>query len=547
MPELFPKPSDFGTDRVTGRDGLQRPLLGTDALNKMLEAVPRVITGDGAELKKFGDRWIVEVRENTAYRADETEYFVVMEEHEEYLTCVVFGYTSTQQQYDETLGDIYTAQGLTAYPICVAKPQWLQQTAWTNPPSVVVIDGVTLTGEYIGVNQRVLRLANLGAVGEPLPYRQPVRLQEIDPPYLVGSVILAKSGPTGLQYNDPDTGFPETIIWTDLNDAGRTWRDNSQPQVVTIKNGTPVDGYFDAVWNLRDNANRVFEEQTPIWVRDLNSASSLTVDRQYKAVFGGLEEGPGSVERPLFFVESVASVPLSKVSVYGPVIHNASINTDITCHHQLGRITIHLPTISGTDGGSIVVRTYVTVATTEWNPVVVDCPLGTVDDFSFILLAAKAVKGTFGAYYQRGMLLSMTFRHVQNGEWRTDTDVKWGVVVIDAPLPGDQIAVAKDDIHWPIYHGDATAGPGNYLVLQPPLPLAYSETFGDGIATVFVINHKLRTLAVTVQCYSPPVVFPVSQGILLDPQPEVSLYDEGNVILTFLSPPASGTRVVVIG
>jgi len=287
MSELARKPAEPNSSTKTVQ-------LSGEALAQLIRALPRVITGDGLLARRIGDRWILEQSDEYIYASDEVQYFVVVSEDCDFLNCVSFSYTNQQQDYDNNLGPDLQNAGLTGTMLAVAKPQWLQQSIWSQPTSgdsIIAVDNLTLTYKSLDVNRRlvspvypgsiltnatnttpivitsashglvsgmtvtVLDVAGntaangvwvvlvvdtnnfqlVGSAGNgsfvenvfpdplaswttrdyPLPYRKSKQVQVISPPYMMGSIIAAKSGPTGLFY--ALTGYgQQPIQWSYL-------------------------------------------------------------------------------------------------------------------------------------------------------------------------------------------------------------------------------------------------------------------------------------------------------------------------------------------
>ena len=141
MPELFPKPPEQRNKQIS-----------VSAVNQLLRAVPRVITGDGVQMKRLGDRYVVEHREELNQPAPQIQHFVVMEEQDDYLTCVQFNFSDIAQDYDPLLGISLQELGLTGVETYVAKPYWLQQTPFHNES--IILNGVSGILAYTGTGTR---------------------------------------------------------------------------------------------------------------------------------------------------------------------------------------------------------------------------------------------------------------------------------------------------------------------------------------------------------------------------------------------------------
>lgn len=177
MSELNPKPSEF---RYRGQD----TQISLESLNQTLRGMNRVLTGDGVQLKKVGDRFIVENRPEVVRESTNLRNFVVLEEFDDYLSCVFFDFTYTAQDYDEQLGVTLQELGETAVPVNVAKPYWLQVTPFVD-------SSIDHTGETI------------------------------KPVYVAGDIIVGMRAPTGVLVDG------EPVEWGDINTAGRTWQGSS--------------------------------------------------------------------------------------------------------------------------------------------------------------------------------------------------------------------------------------------------------------------------------------------------------------------------------
>jgi hypothetical protein len=72
------------------------------------------------------------------------------------------------------------------------------------------------------------------------------------------------------------------------------------------------------------------------------------------------------------------------------------------------------------------------------------------------------------------------------------------------------------------------------------VPLKFAQTFGDGAATSYNIDHNLNSLDVIVQVYK------VSTGAMIEP--DITLSTVNRVILAFtIAPTSNEFRVVVYG
>lgn len=166
MSELFLKPEEN-----------KFPNFSVSSVNQVIRNTNRLITGDGVQLKKLGDRFIIESRPDFVRDDPNLRNVVVLEEHEDYLLCVFFDFTYNPQEYDEELGITLQQLGETAVPILVAKPYWLQVTPFASTPY-----------EHTG---------------------------SINPAYMAGDIIVAWRKPTQLSVD----GVP--VEWSDINTAGR--------------------------------------------------------------------------------------------------------------------------------------------------------------------------------------------------------------------------------------------------------------------------------------------------------------------------------------
>jgi len=76
---------------------------------------------------------------------------------------------------------------------------------------------------------------------------------------------------------------------------GRTWLSNTDSQVLTINN--PIPWYtgdkqtFDAYWNIRDNDNLQWNQQIPVWFKDLDQATDLPLGALFEGTYSGYEVG----------------------------------------------------------------------------------------------------------------------------------------------------------------------------------------------------------------------------------------------------------------
>lgn len=214
MSELAAKPFEF-------RPGRQ---ISTEGLNQILRSVPRVITGDGVEMKRIGDRWIVERRDDYVYASSDLQNFVVLSEEDDYLICVMFSFTSTPQAYQSDLGVSLQDLGLTGTEVYVAKPYWLQQTPYIGKK--MHINGVDVNLTFPSIGFRDYAPVGGGTIQ-----------QTITPSYFSGDVIVARSGPTGISVGD------QQVEWMDLNNAARIWSSPSSPNRALFLHRFPGPEY----------------------------------------------------------------------------------------------------------------------------------------------------------------------------------------------------------------------------------------------------------------------------------------------------------------
>lgn len=195
MPELFPKAPD---------QKYPNPI-SVEAINQLLHSVPRVITGSGVQMKRIGDRFIIEHVTPFAQSGPQIQNFLVMDEQEDYLNCVIFDFVDVEQSYDPDQGISLQELGLTGTVIKVAKPYWLQQTPFEG--KVVVVDGAEVTITHLSSGQRKLINTTTGQT----------TIQALAPSYFAGDVVSAFDAQTSLVIS----GDP--VSWTDLNTAARRW------------------------------------------------------------------------------------------------------------------------------------------------------------------------------------------------------------------------------------------------------------------------------------------------------------------------------------
>lgn len=278
MGELHQKPSDY-------RRGDRQ--ISASALNQMLTAIPRVITGDGVEVKRYGDRIVLESDPDFFADLETLRTFVVIAELPDCLVCVQYDYTQLAREYDPNAGqEILDEQLYNIY--YVAKPDNLQQTSYEA--QTVELNGVPVLITYEGVGCRLVTPSVTGT-DVPTPYRCPKTIQLISPSYFPGAIITARFSLTGYSIGTDDENNPVPITWLDTNADGRAWVTESRPQVVTIKSRLPINGYYDAVWKLRDNEAQTWLTQSKIWVKDLAASESLEEGASHTAIFAGYEAG----------------------------------------------------------------------------------------------------------------------------------------------------------------------------------------------------------------------------------------------------------------
>lgn len=202
MSELSQKPDEF----------YEGQRLGAEDLNKLLRAIPRSITGDGVNIKRYSDRLVVDNNPLHSGEIPVIQTFVVLEEFDDYLKCISFAFAQEVIHYSSTLGDELAGGVEDGAVVFVAKPNWFQKSMLDGLTAVV--NGVETVYTYTeNVGERTLSFSDPG---------QDDITETLTPSYYVGAIISAYAGPTGLNGQaDGDNDVP--IYWTDLNEAGRRW------------------------------------------------------------------------------------------------------------------------------------------------------------------------------------------------------------------------------------------------------------------------------------------------------------------------------------
>lgn len=222
MGEMYTKPSDFRPARG--------PLSAED-LNKLLRAIPRVITGDSDTVKRYGDRIVIENDQDTLIPDNDLQTFVVIDEQEDTIRCVSYD-VLIALPYDALLPD-----SLSGEVYYIAKPYWLQQSPFST---TMTLYGANNTFSFIGIGQRFA-----------IPQTGQTRLETVYPAYAPGSIITARSGQTGYYCDNVDGGVVP-VIWTDINESSRIWRTSSDGFHIYITSDQ-INNVWEATYALRDN------------------------------------------------------------------------------------------------------------------------------------------------------------------------------------------------------------------------------------------------------------------------------------------------------
>lgn len=246
---LSPKPPEF------------RPFRGlpsAEALNQILRATPRIITGDGTEIKRFGDRTVVENSDQQIIPDNELATFVVVEELEDVLLCIA--YDLPVLTYSPDLPDQLLN---TDFPIIyVAKPYDAQQTPFSSDATL----------NYIGIGERTVTPS----------FGQSTK-QVLSPAYVAGAVITARQGTTGYYFDGLD-GSRNQIVWTDI--SSRQWISDSVGYKVTVTAIT--NGVLDVFYTVRDNNNGgSWIDQDIAWA--IAVGGDVVVGQEYVAIPLGKE------------------------------------------------------------------------------------------------------------------------------------------------------------------------------------------------------------------------------------------------------------------
>lgn len=242
MPRFTPKGPNFLT-RFPDPDS--KPLV--DALNSMQESIPRGIIGTfPIRVEVFGDRYIISLVENNSIQPNRVQTFVVYEELDDCLKCVLYDQDPFQvQKHDPDLGKVSnptsvqrdTTQQIADLELTgdqtparcfvyVAKARLLQRTPFDA--KTVRLRGLDVT--YVYSNEEKGARTATSSDSEATP-----EYQLITPPYFIGDIIAARSAVTGYSFSDPDidVGVDAAFVaWEDLNTGGRQW--------ATDPNGPPT-------------------------------------------------------------------------------------------------------------------------------------------------------------------------------------------------------------------------------------------------------------------------------------------------------------------
>lgn len=206
MPNMQPKPTEF-------RRGEEQ--ISAEKLNQIVRATLRTITGQGVEVSRFGqDRVVISSDNRQIVAAPQVLGFIIVEEFEDYLKCVSFGFGVEPLEHDPELGETTLEDGSRGTEIYVAKPRLLQQTPYLSLAPADEND-IGYTYVYTGINSRVT--TNADGVSFP---------ESIVDPYLPGSIIFAYYSNTGYNVELSD-GAEYAVMWTDLNIDARKWSSNN--------------------------------------------------------------------------------------------------------------------------------------------------------------------------------------------------------------------------------------------------------------------------------------------------------------------------------
>lgn len=225
-----------------------QPTLSARSLNKIREAAPRLITGgNGIDVKKLGDRFIVNLKDSPGAPPSTIAIVTVISVEDEYIVCDKDGAT-----------------------INVAKPWALRKEAdWPSVKTYV----------YTSAHERTASEA--GEADEEQSY----------PDYEEDEELLVVRLPSA-RINDVDDN---KIVWHDLNAVGRTWSSPStDASMVGVKAATTTNdsltgtasrdgvsisaGMKVLVWKQTDTTkNGVYEAGPAAWTKLFAFDSSKNV------------------------------------------------------------------------------------------------------------------------------------------------------------------------------------------------------------------------------------------------------------------------------
>lgn len=282
MPELNPKPSEARKGHT----------ITASWLNQLRDAIPRTITGDGVEVKRIGDRYILSTNPDEPTRPEsEIQMMVVVEELDDYLICRYAGEIRPPTTYDPLFPDIILTTTINTGLFPVAKPRWLQKSWYHNTENAVSLDGVDVRFKYIDIGMRIATPDITGVANKrAAPYFSSSQIEKITPGYFTGELIRVAPADTGMVLGIKGVG-DVPIAWMDINDHGRNWQRADYAQRIRLISRSGGE-YWEASLLVRDNKNHAYVSQDtmPIWAL-VPSSTHPTTAQETTAFFIGVETG----------------------------------------------------------------------------------------------------------------------------------------------------------------------------------------------------------------------------------------------------------------
>lgn len=489
MPEMYPKPNDF-------RPGARR--ISAESLNKLKRAIPPVFIGDGSEIKKIGNRIVVETSVDYQNNADQIQYFIVLGEYDDILQCVPYSYLGTNYpsdydentevpilldtpstilEYDETLGSQILGTGNVGV-IYVAKPTWFQRSLYENTT-------VPNSGKILHVDTGVRTLTTDDGTANH---------QTITPKYFPGEIIAAVLCNTGYYINDTP------VSWIDINLTGRSWVSDNGLQ-LRITDGRLKNDKYDANLLVRDNTSKIWVSKDAVRVVDLSQSTSLVSGSDYLCHYNG-EEASGE-----YFVSISTGGSLSDPTKWIPLISDPANVLDYTPDI--------VEAVDIADGDLVLVDGS---SPTDFDSTL---SINIIDSDDSIVAATVSIIGTAIDDSVISEFIDIgpgTLTYITVNKYKTVTSIN--VSAVTGAAPGDTIAVVITEYPVGILRDTyvstvATSGvPGvsaDWVEVDPLIDLGLYQT-----DTVYAIGNYVQSVVSTYSIQSGSSSDPVTGSIATD-------------------------------